>query len=94
MIVKQDEYTKSLDRVIINVQEAQTIRTVNNKKCIFQSWLYNAAITDRRIITGVEVAPENLLRILCHKENKPLVEKAMHELYDQSLATFGQEATD
>ena len=94
MIIKQDEYIKSLDRVIINVNEPQVERTVGNTKCTFQSWLYNATISDRRLITGVETAPKNLLRVLCEKNDRYEVERAMHQLYEQTVATFGQEIAD
>ena len=94
MIKQQDEYIKSLDRIIINVKNAQTMREVENKKCSFQSWLYNATITNRRLITGVEVAPNDLIRIMCHKKDKFEVERAMLELYDQTLTAFGQEDTE
>ena len=56
----QDEYIKSLDRVIINVNEPQVERIVQNNKCTFQSLLYNATISNRRLIIGVETVPKKL----------------------------------
>ena len=93
MILSNNKYQHELSRIIIKVNGATTLHTINGETFNFQDWLYNTTIDQERVIKGVEVAPDNVVRVLFHKDDAEKVKHVIHNLYSHAEDVFGPTLT-
>ena len=94
MTVKQNEFLKGLSRIIINVANATLPHQVQGYPLTFQTWLCNATVGSKKVIQGVELAENKVVRVLFNKEVRSGVEHIIRNIYEESVRTFGQKLTD
>ena len=84
MIKRQNEYADSLSRIIINVTDATTQHTIAGIPISFQEWLFNSTHGNKRVITGVEVAPKKVVRVLFQKNSRYDLEHIIQNIYQEA----------
>ena len=93
MYKRQNEWASNLKRIIINVSGAQDVHKIGEKSINFQNWLYETAFGGKRVITGVEVAPKKVVRILFHQQHRYDVENIIQNLFKVTSEHFGYDLT-
>lgn len=92
-IKSNNEYQQKLARLIIKANEASTKHTINGRTFSFQDWLQNITVDKKHVIEGVEIAPDDVLRIIFHIDITDAVKHVVHNLYDYAEPIFGENLT-
>ena len=93
MFKKQNEYAANLGRIIIKVRGADTPHKYQNTIMNFQDWLFSSTLGNKNVITGVELAPNNLVRILYQKNDRFDAEYIVQNLFAETEKAFGSDIT-
>lgn len=93
MYKRQNEWASNLKRVIINVSDANTQYKLDGQLTSFHDWLCMTPFGGKRVITGVEVAPKNVVRIMFNQNDRYDVEYILQNLYSMTEEKFGKEIT-
>ena len=89
MMISNNIYQSNLARVILRVRNANVEHDLSDESTSFQDWLYHTTIGGKDLIKGVEVAPDDVVRILFEKDDADDVKQAIHNLYPHIVDTFG-----
>ena len=79
--------------ISLKVKGAATVHNVGGNSYNFQNWLFHTTIDGENVIKGVEVAPDDGVRVLFHKDDADTVKHAIHNLYEHAEDFFGQSLT-
>lgn len=82
-----------LARIIIKVCDAGKKHTIEGKKFSFQDWLLNLTIDKQHLIKGVEVAPDDVVRVIFHTDHTAHVKHVIHNFYEHAERVFGSVLT-
>ena len=93
-IKSNNEYQQNLTRIIIKVRGADTKHTINGRTFSFQDWLHNITIDKQHLIEGVEIAPDDVVRVLFHTDHVAEVTHAIHNLYKLAETVFGKDIAE
>lgn len=88
-IKSNNRFQKSLARIIIKVNNASTPHIIGDKKISFQDWLYSSTIDKKKLILGVECIKDSSIRIFFLQKDLAQVKKAIHNLFQATVNTFG-----
>ena len=91
LMISNNIYQSTLDRLIIKVKDAMYEHILQDETLSFRDWLFNTTIGGKELIKGVEVAPDDVVRVLFHKDDADEVKDAIHNLYPHVVDTFGEE---
>ena len=91
LMVSNNVYQKKLARLIIKVKDADVQHDLNGEHLSFQDWLFETTIGGKELIQGVEVAPDDVVRVLFHESDAEAVKDAIHNLYPHVVETFGND---
>ena len=91
LLISNNEYQANLSRMILKVRNANTKYDIDGEKISFQDWLAETTIDGQKVIQGVEVAPDDVVRVLFHKDDANVVRDAIHDLYGFAEEVFGPE---
>ena len=91
MTVNQNEYDHAIAKYVLKVKNARTMYKTFDDEVTFQDWLHNISIGGKWIIIGVEVAPNDIVRVIFRKENKDEVVKVLRNIYTHVLENFGED---
>ena len=80
--------------MIIKVKDANKKHNIDGEIFSFQDWLVGTTIENKKIIQGVEVAPDDIVRILFHKKDGDIVREVIHNLYEYAVEVFGEDLTE
>ena len=90
MVESHNKYLISITRKIIKVSNARVEYETNEGNITFQDWLASSKVGGDSVITGVEVAPDNIVRIIYKKEDMHVMASVFAELYDNVVQSFGK----
>lgn len=90
-IESHNRYLFTINRIMINVCGAQNFHNINDKLITFQEWLRTIEIDGERVFHGVEVAPNDIVRLIydVNKTEQALATK--RNLYVATAEFFGDE---
>ena len=78
MIASQNAFDHSITKYVIKASNCRTMYPTFEDEVTFQDRLINILIAGRRLIIGVEVALNNIVRVILKKEHKDEVVCLMH----------------
>ena len=93
LMTSNNAYQENLSRMIIKVKDARKKHLIDGETFSFQDWLVNTTIEKRKVIQGVEVAPDDIVRVLFYKEDIEMIREVIHNLYDYAVEVFGEQLT-
>ena len=93
-IESHNRYLFSVNRLIVNVREAQCYHNVDGKLVSFQEWLRNHEFDGQRLFVGVEVAPNDVVRLIYEVDNEQKAMEAKRNLYMETKDFFGESVAD
>ena len=91
MTVSQNEYDHSIAKYVIKVKYARNKYETCDGETTFQEWLHKITIGGQKMITGVEVAPNDIVRVIFKKEHRDEVVEVLRNIYTHVLENFGEE---
>ena len=94
MVVRQNDFLKSIDRIILQVTNSTMPHQIQRQTITFQQWLYRASVGNRNVIQGVELREDKIVRILFFKQDRYDVEHIIRHLYEETIKTFGEPMTN
>ena len=94
LMISNNAYQENLSRMIIKVKDANKKHNIDGEIFSFQDWLVGTTIENKKIIQGVEVAPDDIVRILFHKKDGDIVREVIHNLYEYAVEVFGEDLTE
>ena len=90
LIRSNNQYQKSLARIIIKVRGARIQHVINNVSLSFQDWLFASTIGKKSLILGVEVISDEAVRFFFKSTDLTAVKNAIHNLYPKTVQKFGE----
>ena len=90
LMISNNVYQSSLARLIIKVKEADKEHDLDEETISFRDWSFETSIGGKELIKGVEVVPDDVVRVLSHKDDADAVKDAIHNLYPHVVDTFGE----
>ena len=93
LMMSNNVYQSELSRIIIKVKDASLKHDIDGEKFSFQDWLCETTIEQQKVILGVEVAPDDVVRVIFNKKDVELVRDAIHDLYGITETIFGKRLT-
>ena len=91
MTVSQTEYDHSIAKYVLKVKYARNKYETCDGETTFQEWLHKITIGGQQMITGVEVAPNDIVRVIFRKEHRDEVVEVLRNIYTHVLENFGEE---
>lgn len=91
MMISNNVYQANLARIILKVKDAHVEHDLGSEKISFQDWLLYTTIGGKELIKGVEVAPDDIVRVLFETTDADKVKQAIHNLYPHIVETFGED---
>ena len=89
MVESHNEYDNSIMKYVLQVVNARTYHQVGEKKLSFQNWLLHTTI-NKCVILGVEVAPDNKVRVIFYKRDKDEIIPFLKNIYHEVEQVFGE----
>lgn len=93
LMKSNNAYQDHLARMITKVSNAKEKHNIAGRTFSFQEWLCNLAIDKQHLIEGVEVAPDDTVRVLFHTDHTDHVKHAIHNLFEHTEPVFGKALT-
>ena len=93
LIKSNNVYQQNTARIIIKVRGAATRHHIDGREFSFQDWLHNVTVDKKHVIEGVELAPDDVVRVLFHVDHTDEVTHVIHNLYDHAETVFGSDLT-
>ena len=90
MMISNNVYQANLARIILKVKDASAEHDLGDEQLSFQDWLFHTTIGGKELIKGVEVAPDDVVRVLFEVADADVVKSTIHNLYQHIVATFGE----
>ena len=91
LMISNNVYQSSLARLIIKVKDATKEHELGDDTISFRDWLFETTIGGQELIKGVEVTPDDVVRVLFQKEDADAAKNAIHNLYPHVVDTFGED---
>ena len=92
-IESHNKYLYSIDRVIVKVQGASTYHNIDGNTISFQEWMQSYEENGEKLFEVVEVAPNNVVRLIYNVANQSRALELKRELYNITEAYFGENIT-